>query len=158
MNHKRLWSFVTLVVCTVVVLFTFLGKLSARPQAGANINVKTDELGGVVSSTKGPEAGVWVIAETTDLPTKFVKIGVTDDSGRYLMPQLPAANYKVWVRGYGLVDSQPVRTDPGKTVNLTAVVAPDARAAAQYYPAEYWYSMLKIPPKSDFPGTGPNGN
>ncbi len=158
MNHKKLWSLVTLAICTIVVLFTFQSKLSARPQAGANINVKSDELGGVVSSTKGPEAGVWVIAETTDLPTKFVKIVVTDDSGRYLVPQLPKANYKVWVRGYGLVDSQPVRTEPGKMVNLTAVVAPDARAAAQYYPAEYWYSMLKIPPKSDFPGTGPNGN
>jgi hypothetical protein len=64
----------------------------------------------------------------------------------------------VWVRGYGLVDSQPVQSSPGKTVNLKAVVAPDPKAAAQYYPADYWYSLLQLPPKSDFPGTGPSGN
>jgi hypothetical protein len=158
MRKTKLWSLVTMVIWTVVLLFTFHGRLSARPQTRADINIKSDDLGGVVTSTKGPEAGVWVIAETTDLPTKFVKIVVTDDSGRYLVPQLPKANYKVWVRGYGLVDSQPVQTEPGKMVNLTAVVAPDAHAAAQYYPSEYWFSMLKIPPKSDFPGTGAGGN
>ena len=65
---------------------------------------------------KGPEAGVWVIAETTDLPTKFAKIVVTDDRGRYLMPDLPKANYDVWVRGYGLVDSAKVTAAPGKTL------------------------------------------
>ena len=75
---------------------------------------------------KGPEAGVWVIAETTDLPTKFAKIVVTDDRGRYVMPDLPKANYSVWVRGYGLVDSPKVQTAPGKLLNLNAVVAPNA--------------------------------
>jgi hypothetical protein len=78
---------------------------------------------GVISSTNGPEAGVWVIAETTDLPVKFVKIVVTDDGGRYVLPQLPKANYKVWVRGYGLVDSQPIPVTPGKILSLKAVVA-----------------------------------
>jgi hypothetical protein len=124
----------------------------AMPRVGAN------DLGGVVTSSQGPEAGVWVIAETTELPTKFAKIVVTDDRGRYMMPDLPKANYSVWVRGYGLVDSPKVQTAPGRTLNLNAVVAPSAAAAAQYYPAIYWYSMLKIPPKSDFPGTGPKGN
>ena len=80
------------------------------PTAGAN------DLGGVVTSANGPEAGVWVIAETADLPTKFAKIVVTDDRGRYLMPDLPKATYSVWVRGYGLVDSPKVanraREDP----------------------------------------------
>ena len=108
--------------------------------------------GGTVSSANGPEAGVWVIAETTDLPTKFAKIVVTDDRGRYVMPDLPKANYNVWVRGYGLVDSPKVQTAPGKIVNLAATVAPNAAAAAQYYPAVYWYSMLKIPDKSQFSG------
>ena len=79
-------------------------------------------------------------------------------SGRYLVPDLPKANYKVWVRGYGLVDSSPVQSARARIVNLTAKVAPDARAAAQYYPANYWYSLLKLPAKSDFPGTGPKGN
>ena len=43
-------------------------------------------------------------------------------------------------------------------LNLTAVIAPDEHEAAKYYPASYWYSMLHIPPKSDFPGTGHKGN
>ncbi|OGU33541.1 MAG: hypothetical protein A3K13_02170 [Gemmatimonadetes bacterium RIFCSPLOWO2_12_FULL_68_9] len=82
---------------------------------------------------------------------------VTDDRGRYLLPDLPQANYKVWARGYGLVDSSPVESPPGKLVNLKAEVAPNARAAAQYYPAVYWYSLLQVPDKSEFPGTGANG-
>ena len=113
--------------------------------------VGSSDLGGVVSGPKGPEAGVWVIAETTDLPTKFAKIVVTDASGRYLIPDLPKANYSVWVRGYGLVDSPKTRATPGTTLNLTAVPAPNAKAAAEYYPAIYWYSMLKIPQENEFP-------
>src|SRR5580765_1929451 len=112
------------------------------------------DISGVVTGPKGPEAGVWVIAETTELPTRFARIVVTDDRGRYLLPDLPKATYSVWVRGYGLVDSPKVQATPGKLVNLTAVVAPDARAAAQYYPAGYWFSLVKPPDKSEFPGTG----
>src|SRR5277367_4003895 len=67
----------------------------------AEIKIVADDLGGVVTSSKGPEAGVWVIAETKDLGTGFRKIVVTDDQGRYVIPQLPKANYDVWVRGYG---------------------------------------------------------
>jgi hypothetical protein len=110
------------------------------------------DIGGVVSGPKGAEAGVWVIAETTELPTKFAKIVVTDDKGRYLIPELPKATYSVWVRGYGLVDSTKVRAAPGKALNLTATPAPNDAAAAQYYPAIYWYSMLEIPPASEFGG------
>jgi streptogramin lyase len=124
--------------------------MAAQPQAG-NVSVGADNIGGVVTSSKGPEAGVWVIAETTNLPTKFRKIVVTDDQGRYLLPELPNVNYKVWVRGYGLVDSKPVEAKPGKALALTAIVAPTAQAAAQYYPADYWFSMLNIPRRSDFP-------
>ena len=130
---------------------------AARP-AAESIRVNADGIGGVVTGSKGPEAGVWVIAETEDLPTKFVKIVVTDDEGRYLVPDLPKANYHVWVRGYGLVDSPKIEAAPGKTINLTAVSAPNPHAAAEYYPASYWYSLLKVPDKSDFPGTGPTGN
>jgi hypothetical protein len=122
----------------------------ALPQA-SDVAVGADNIGGVVTSSNGPEAGVWVIAETTDFQTKFRKIVVTDDRGRYLLPDLPKANYKAWVRGYGLVDSTPVMSAPGKTLALTAVIAPDARSAAQYYPPNYWLSMLNIPPKDAFP-------
>src|SRR3990172_5756725 len=111
-----------------------------KPQAADEaIHVGAGDLGGVVNSAKGPEAGVWVIAETNDLPTKFAKIVVTDGRGRYLMPDLPQASYNVWVRGYGLVDSPKVRTAPGKLLNLPAVTAPSAAAAAEYYPPIYWY-------------------
>ena len=95
-----------------------------------------------------------MIAETKDLPTRFARMVVTDDQGRYVLPDLPKATYSIWVRGYGLVDSPKVKTVPGKIVNLKAVVAPNEAAAAQYYPAIYWYSMLKIPDKSEFGGKG----
>jgi len=130
------------------VIAVLLAACAAQTGSGG---VGTSDLGGVVNGPKGPEAGVWVIAETTDLPTKFAKIVVTDASGRYLIPDLPKANYSVWVRGYGLVDSPKVRATPGTTLNLTAVPAPSAKAAAEYYPAIYWYSMLKIPQENEFP-------
>jgi hypothetical protein len=117
-----------------------------------------DDLTGVVTGPTGPEAGVWVIARTADLGTPFARIVVTDDSGRYLIPDLPAARYEVWVRGYGLVDSPKVGARPGARLDLTAVAAPDAHAAAQYYPAGYWFSLMHVPEASEFPGTGPSGN
>jgi hypothetical protein len=119
--------------------------------AGSGVRTGASDLAGTVTSTKGPEAGVWVIAETSELPTKFTKIVVTDDRGRYLIPELPKASYSVWVRGYGLIDSPKVQAALGKVLDLTAVVAPSASAAAQYYPPIYWYSMLKVPAKSEFP-------
>ena len=109
----------------------------------ASIQIDRDDIGGVVTGPRGPEAGVWVIAETTDLPTKFAKIVVTDDAGRYLVPDLPKANYSVWVRGYGLVDSPKVQAAPGRLLNLTATAAPNEAAAAQYYPPIYWFSMMQ---------------
>src|SRR3989449_3317590 len=132
--------------------------VSAPQLTSEAVRIDNDDLGGVVTSAKGPEAGVWVIAETTDLPTKFVKIVVTDDRGRYLVPGLPKASYNVWVRGYGLVDSQKGQAAPGKNLNLTAIVAPNPRAAAEYYPAGYWFSMIRVPEKSEFPGNAPGGN
>ena len=131
---------------------------SASAQPAAAVRVQASDIGGTVTGAKGPEAGVWVIAETKDLPTKFVKIVVTDDQGRYLLPDLPKGTYDVWVRGYGLIDSAKVKSQPGKTLDLKAVAAPDRAAAAQYYPAQYWYSMLKVPAANLFPGTGPTGN
>ena len=113
-------------------------------------------ISGTVTSPNGPEAGVWVIAQTPDLGTRYRKIVVTDDQGRYVIPDLPAGKYKVWVRGYGLVDSDPVNAAPGDTLPLKAVLAPTPRAAAEYYPPDSWYSLLHLPPKSDFPMTLPS--
>ncbi|HEX6224507.1 MAG TPA: hypothetical protein VFZ52_08855 [Chryseolinea sp.] len=123
-----------------------------------SVEVEQDDIGGTVTGPNGPEAGVWVIAETYDLPTRFAKIVVTDDNGQYLIPDLPTAKYSVWVRGYGLVDSPKKDATPGSTIDLEAVVAPDEQAAAEYYPAGYWFSLLHVPEKSKFPGTGPKGN
>jgi hypothetical protein len=131
---------------------------TAPQNAAASVQIDSDDIGGIVTSRFGPEAGVWVIAETTELGTRFAKMVVTDEIGRYVIPDLPKATYTVWVRGYGLVDSPKVKSEPGKNLNLTAVIAPTLTAAAQYYPAIYWFSMLKVPDRSQFPGTGPNGN
>ena len=122
----------------------------AQPRAGAAIAIDPDDIGGVVSGAKGPEAGVWVIAETRDLPVRYIKTVVTDDQGRYVVPDLPRGTYQLWVRGYGLVDGPKVTSPPGKLVNLTATPAPDDAAAAHYYPAIYWYSMLRIPDPEQF--------
>ncbi len=131
----------------------------AAPQAANQaVVIDADDIGGTVTSRFGPEAGVWVIAETRDLGTRFAKSVVTDERGRYVIPDLPKAKYQVWVRGYGLVDSPKVAAEPGKILDLTAAIAPDLATAAQYYPAAYWYAMLKIPDKSRFPGTGDKGN
>ena len=103
----------------------FASALFAGPAIAADIPIVADDIGGVVASAKGPEAGVWVIAETTDLPTKFVKIVVTNDQGQYVLPELPKAKYKLWVRGYGLVDSKPVENTPGHRQDLTVVRVTD---------------------------------
>ncbi len=133
-----------------------LGLAALWPGAGKDpVSIGNNDIGGTVTGPNGPEAGVWVIAETTGLPTKYAKIVVTDDQGRFVIPALPQATYNVWVRGYGLVDSPKTQAAPGKLLALKAVVAPDEKAAAQYYPAIYWYAMLGIPPASAFPGTGP---
>ena len=136
-----------------------LAALVAAPEGGraqtpsqAAVAIDNDDIGGVVRGPSGPEAGVWVIAETRDLPTRFTRSVVTDDAGRYVLPDLPKAKYHIWVRGYGLVDSAKVDGEPGQHLDLSAVPAPDERAAADYYPAIYWYSMLKMPDADQFGG------
>jgi len=140
---------------TAVALASGLGgssiPLNAQPSPAAAVAIDGDDIGGVVTSANGPEAGVWVIAETRDLPTRYAKMVVTDDQGRYVVPDLPKAKYQVWVRGYGLVDSQKVDAVPGQQLNLRAVPAPNDAAAAKYYPAIYWYSMMKMPDPKELP-------
>ena len=140
-----------------MVIGTLLALVSAGLVVGAQ-SVDPGTIAGVVTGSAGPEAGVWVIAETGDLPTKFRKIVVTDDEGRFLLPELPAASYSVWVRGYGLVDSTPVTAAPGQDLRLTAVAARTLQEAAAVYPAAYWLSLIEPPEAGEFPGTGPDGN
>ncbi len=118
----------------------------------------SDDISGVVQSASGPEAGVWVIAETNDLETTFRKIVVTDNAGRFVVPDLPVAAYEVWVRGYGLVDSDKTPARMGDDLSLMATAAATPKMAAEVYPANYWYSLLEIPTESEFPGTGADGN
>ena len=131
---------------------------SATPAIAQAVRIDRDDIGGTVTGPSGPEAGVWVIAETRDLPTRFARIVVTDDRGRYVLPDLPAASYQVWVRGYGLVDSPKKPARPGQALDLAATPAPNAKAAAAYYPAGYWYAMMQVPGREEFPGTGAEGN
>jgi hypothetical protein len=146
-------------VLAIAVLAAGLpAQLRAQQNPAAAVAIDADDIGGIVISRFGPEAGVWVIAQTTELGTRFAKIAVTDERGRYVVPDLPKAHYQVWVRGYGLVDSPKVAAEPGQILNLTAEPAPSLAAAAQYYPAIYWASMIKIPDQSRFPGTGDKGN
>src|SRR5271170_4478264 len=146
MNSKRFY----LSTVAAIGLAALLAPVPASAQTAVAID--NDDIGGVVRGPNGPEAGVWVIAETNDLATRFARSVVTDDQGRYVLPDLPKAKYKVWVRGYGLVDSAKIDGEPGKRLNLTAVPAPDDGAAAQYYPAIYWFAMLKIPAADQFNG------
>src|SRR5262245_11372131 len=109
---------IVLVVIAVFVAAALTGVRAGQVATGS-VAIDSDDIGGVVTGPKGPEAGVWVIAETTGLPTRLIKSVVTDDQGRYLVPDLPRATYDVWVRGYGLVDSPKVPAMPGKALNLT---------------------------------------
>ena len=132
----------------IVLAVTACGDRSSAP-VDPPIAIDGDDIAGIVSSAAGPEVGVWVIAETDDLETRFARIVVTDEEGRYLVPDLPEASYEVWVRGYGLRDSERVSATPGQHLDLTAVPAPDAATAAQVYPAAYWYAMMRLPTKEE---------
>jgi hypothetical protein len=141
------------------IALTTVGVLAAgrtEQPAGTAVAIDKDDIGGVVSGPKGPEAGVWVIAETRDLGVRYIKSVVTDDQGRYVVPDLPAAKYQVWARGYGLVDSAKSTASPGQHLNIKALPAPSEAEAAKYYPAIYWYSMLKIPGAHEFGGKAPD--
>lgn len=149
----------TLFAVTIAVAAMKFGTPTQAQQAGAAkgksaLSSPAGFITGVVQGDRGPEVGVWVIAETKDLPTNLIKIVVTDDRGRYALPELPEANYKVWVRGFGLADSVPVDAKIGATVNLKASTAKTPQEAAKVFPGDYWLSMMEPPAKNTFPGTG----
>ena len=73
---NRFWrrgAFLTLSILMVVVMTSCQGAESSALQ------IDNDDIGGVVTSANGPEAGVWVIAETEEFETRFARIVVTDD-------------------------------------------------------------------------------
>src|ERR671931_300634 len=140
MTKRPLYLGMIVIGLVVFLTVSLTGMRAGQAPAGAAaVRIDEDDIGGVVTGPRGPEAGVWVVAETRDTPTRLIKSVVTDDQGRYLVPDLPKANYDVWVRGYGLIDSPKVKAAPGKTVDLTAVTAPTAAQAAEYYTAAYWF-------------------
>ena len=138
MNLKQVLYSTVAVAGIAALSAAVLAPANAQPKPRtasitAAVAIDADDIGGVVKAPNGkPEAGVWVVAETTDLPV---------------------ANYQIWVRGYGLVDSPKMRAKPGQQLNHTSVPAPNAAAAAHYYPAIYWYVMMKLPPEKDFGGS-----
>ena len=135
-----------------ILLLLFLAACDRPGDSADEPNLEAIE--GVVTGPNGPEAGVWVIAETMELPTRYVKIVVTNDEGQYVIPELPAATYDIWARGYGIVDSEKIQAQPGATADLATTAAPDEQTAAEIYPAGYWYSLLEPPSADEFPGTG----
>ncbi|MGE0591896.1 MAG: carboxypeptidase regulatory-like domain-containing protein [Vicinamibacterales bacterium] len=137
----RAWSHA---VAAIAALLLVTASCARGPDPTV-VPIDPDDIGGIVSGPDGPEAGVWVIAETRDLDVRYIKSVVTDDLGRFVVPDLPDASYRVWARGYGLVDSEAVTARPGAHVALSAQPAATPADAARFYPAIYWYSMLRIP-------------
>ena len=138
--------------------YLLTARTGLHAQQGAPASIGANDIGGVSFQQQGARGG-GVGDRRNDGPAHALHQGSGHRrSGRYLIPDLPKANYTVWARGYGLVDSPKVQTEPGKQVDLKPTVAPDAKAAAHYYPANYWYALLNVPGKDEFPGTGPEGN
>ena len=156
MNSAKTWGWslaaLAIAAAAIVGLLGIGSAPSLAQQNAGGVAIDNDDIGGVVSSAAGPEGGVWVIAETDALKTRFAKVVVTDDRGRFVVPDLPAADYRLWVRGYGLVDSAKVDAKRGTRVNLTATAAPNDAAAAQIYPAIYWFSMMHLPTEAELAG------
>ena len=145
MMTSRTWSTGLAFAAIAAAAMLAFGDTRSAAQVAAPVAIDSDDIGGVVTGAKGPEAGVWVVAESTDLPTRLIRTVVTDDQGRYVVPDLPKGRYRMFVRGYGLIDSPPSTAAPGQQQNLKAVTAPTPRAAANIYPANYWLGLMEIP-------------
>jgi hypothetical protein len=84
-SNGRLSGFAVIVSATFAAATP--GQLLAQPTDAQAIQVGKTDLGGVVKGASGPEAGVWVIAETTDLPTnarcEIQRLGARLRAGRF---------------------------------------------------------------------------
>ena len=143
-------SMCLVLLAAIVKIGSLQPSLAAQQISREPLIVAPNEIGGVVTGQNGPEAGVWVIAESSDFPTMYRKIVITDNNGQFLVPDVPKASYEVWARGYGLVDSARIKAVPGATLVLNVVNAPDAQSAAQIYPANYWFSLIHVPRETEF--------
>ena len=63
--HQRM---AVLLAVAVAMASTTMWVAAQQPQRGLD----ADDIAGVVTSARGPEAGVGVIAETSDTPTRVV--------------------------------------------------------------------------------------
>ena len=121
--------------------------LSGCSSEAASIPIDGDDIGGTVTSAEGARSrrlghrGDRRIRDALRENRRHGRSGSLSGSG-----SAAGQLFKVWVRGYGLADSAKSDAAPGKIVNLTANVAPDAAAALRrIYPAAYWYAMMKLP-------------
>jgi hypothetical protein len=146
-----MWLCVAVIIGIAVTAFQ--SKILRAQSQGIDVKVDSASIGGVVVNINGgtPEAGVWVIAETKSLSTPFRKIVVTDDKGRFVVPDLPDAAYELWVRGFGLRDSAHQKAARGDRIRLDAENAKNPQEAAKIYPANYWMSLYQPPPKEALP-------
>ena len=145
------WTFLA-VLCATVQLAAQVARPVRTPPA-LDVQIGPASIGGVVLNSNGdtPEAGVWVIAETKTLPVPFRKIVVTDDKGRFVVPDLPPGSYELWVRGYGLKDSARVSVSRGQRVRMQVANAQHPQEAATIYPPNYWTSLIQLPSKGEIP-------
>src|SRR5260370_6149895 len=139
-------------VCVIALSAVGRQERAARA-AGRDVQVDQTSIGGTVVNSNGGklEGGVWVIAETKSLPVPFRKIVVTDDRGRLLVHDMPGGAYELWVRGYGLKDSERVKASCGENVKLQVANAASPQEAAKIYPAAYWTSLIHPPAKEELP-------
>ncbi len=152
--RKMLWLLAA-VICVASGLAVGQQNRPAGNSGASGFPVDENSIGGVVMNSDGraPEAGVWVIAETRSLPAPFRKIVVTDEQGRFLVPDLPVAPYELWVRGYGLKDSEPMKISRGERVTIQVANARDPQEAARIYPPSYWTSLIQPPSKEEIPAS-----
>lgn len=133
----------------IQMILRYLLLLAMGVFATGSASAAADFLSGRVINQAGEaEAGVWVIAQTSSLATPYRKIVVTDDSGRFVVPELPTADYQLWVRGYGLADSEPVAASADGEQTLLVAAADNRSEAALVYPSNYWLALLRIPPEA----------
>src|SRR2546428_10662319 len=103
-QRSRLDSFVmrgigiALFLCLILAI-AHAQRADQSASGAAAVAVGSDDIGGVVTSSNGPEAGVWGVAETRGLPGGYNEIVVPDGRGRQPGPDLPKGTYSGWVGG-----------------------------------------------------------